>query len=61
MIGRLYCSLYFAGIVLVGKVRVHVAKASTMVRAGKKMKADRRAAAKSERDERFMMDAASNE
>ena len=52
--------MYFAGTVVDGKVRV-VAKASTMVRAGKKMKADMRAAAKNERDERFMMDTALNE
>ena len=61
MIGRLYRGLHFAGIVVGGKVGVVKQKASTMVRAGKKMKTDRRATAKSERDGRFMMVAASNE
>lgn len=56
----LYCGLYFAGIV-VDDGKNTVAKASTMVRAGKKMKADMRAAANNERDERFMMDTALNE
>ena len=46
----LYCGLYFAGIVVVGKVRV-VAKASTMVRGEKtEMEADTRVTAKKERD-----------
>ena len=53
--------MHFAGIVVGGKVGVVKQKASTMVRAGKKMKTDRRATAKSERDGRFMMVAASNE
>ena len=57
----MYCGLYFAAIAVDGKVRGEVAKPSTMVRAGKKMNADRRATAKSERGEQFMMNAASND